>query len=398
MTTAEFIRLHQDDDISATALLARRYPDVDVSFALRQIEGLRKAKVKLPSWAGREGVIFPSVLSMEQCSSETTAHYKAELVARLLPAECRNSMTDLTGGFGVDFSFLAPLFRHAVFVECQGDLCDIMAHNAPLLSLEGVDIVCADCEGYITAMPQADMVFIDPARRDNNGGRVYGIADCTPDLTRLLPLLMSKTRLLIAKLSPMLDITATISAINAASSARVTEVHVVAVHNECKELLVVVDSKATDTLSPMLYCVNDDDVVSYRHGNTIPPITLCTDLSACHYLMEPNAALMKAGCFPLLCSRYNVAAVGTNSHLFVSSGMPDNFPGRVFHIYGISSLNRKSVKPLLPPDGRANISTRNFPLTPNQLSKRLHLADGGETYIFATTNIQKENILFFCTK
>ncbi|MCI6555277.1 MAG: SAM-dependent methyltransferase, partial [Prevotella sp.] len=198
MNTEEFIRKHREQDVRDLAFVASRYPEVDTAFALDQIRGWQVAVRKLPSWACTDGLLYPPHLSMEQCSSEHTAAYKSALAARLLSEGTRTDQesvfVDLTGGFGVDFSFMASsLGMRSVYVERNRQLCDLATHNLPLLGLPEAEVVCADSVAYASSMPFASVVYLDPARRDSHGSRTYGIEDCTPNLLELLPLLMSKS-------------------------------------------------------------------------------------------------------------------------------------------------------------------------------------------------------------
>ena len=206
MTTQEYIRLHADDDVRQLALKGATDEAVDLTFALDQIRGRQVARVKMPSWAAVDGIIYPRHRSMEQCSSEATARYKAGILSKavgpLFPSNGR--FVDLTGGLGVDFSFMARGFADVVYVERSQELCDIATHNMPLLGLDAT-IVNADGTEYLRTMPAADVVFLDPARRDNHGGRTYALADCTPNVIEMLPLLTQKARTIVLKLSPMLD-------------------------------------------------------------------------------------------------------------------------------------------------------------------------------------------------
>ena len=227
--TKDFIREHADADVRQLALQGKKNPEVDMTYALEQIAGRQKSKTKLPSWAKVDGIVYPPHISMEQCSSEQTARYKAEVVMSA------NRFVDLTGGFGVDFSFIAKKFKHAVYVERQEHLCDITSENFRLLGLDNAEVVNADGIEYLHQIDDADLIFIDPARRDDNGGRTYGIADCTPNVLEVMDELMQKTDVLLLKLSPMLDWRKAVKDIGGAS-----EVHIVSVDNECKELLIMV--------------------------------------------------------------------------------------------------------------------------------------------------------------
>jgi len=404
--TLDFIREHADDDVRELALRGARIPGIDLPFALDQISGRQKARLKLPSWAALDGIVYPPHLSMEQCSSEATARYKAGIVTRRCPD---GLFVDLTGGFGVDFAFLARGFRKAVYVERQSRLCAISSENFKTLGLENADVVCADGTDYLQALVHADLLFVDPARRDSHGGRTYGIADCTPNLIELKDAMKSKADCLLIKLSPMLDWRKA-----AADIGDVAEVHIVSVDNECKELLLLVDSGKRDAESGKrdaeremirVSCVNllsdgtaqrfEFDASAHQSSNHS---SLHLPLSSFHFLFEPNASVMKAGCFGPLAERFGVSQPDGNSHLFLSDKDVADFPGRRFAIVQATSMNKRELKAALTGIDRANIAVRNFPMTVEQLRKKLKLKDGGDTYIFATTVGRERHQLFICRK
>lgn len=489
--TLDFIRQHQDDDVRQLAFLGSKYPEVDMPFALDQIRGRKMARVKLPRWASIDGIIYPPHISMEQCSSEQTALYKAELAARLLglspsssengeekemesenvsnlhlseicefagkgavdsefaknEATCKKQQilteadrnvneikgephegdfseetgfVDLTGGFGVDFSYIASrLGVKSMYVERQAHLCEAAKENFGRLGLknaivkngDGIEVLhsfaskkeaaASDSLGITEDQPQSllktnlglKLIFIDPARRDDAGNKVVSLKDCTPDVTVLQEEMLSKADYVIIKLSPMLDWHRAISELS-----HVREVHIISVNNECKELLLVLSARNMGNLR--IYCVNDaqsfvcDELDMESSSVKIAPSTL----EEMQYLYEPNASLMKAGCFGVLSGRYDARMLSKNSHLFVSQAPIEAFPGRSFRIIAISSFNKKELKRHLSGITKANIATRNFPLSVAELRKRLKLKDGGETYIFATTLSDESHVLVITEK
>lgn len=519
--TLDFIRQHQDDDVRQLAFLGSKYPEVDMPFALDQIRGRKMARVKLPRWASIDGIIYPPHISMEQCSSEQTALYKAELAARLLglspsssengeekekesenasnlhlseicefagkgavdsefaknEATCKKQQilteleenvneikeepyegdfseetefVDLTGGFGVDFSYIASrLGVKSMYVERQAHLCEAAKENFGRLGLknaivkngDGIEVLhsfaskkeaaASDSLGITEDQPQSllktnlglKLIFIDPARRDDAGNKVVSLKDCTPDVTLLQEEMLSKADYVIIKLSPMLDWHRAVSELNC-----VQEVHIISVNNECKELLLVLSARNMDDMRASsadgesgedeidgaegtdgevkhagnlrIYCINDaqsfvcDELDMESSSVKIAPSTLEEML----YLYEPNASLMKAGCFSVLSERYGVRMLSKNSHLFVSREPITVFPGRSFRIIVVSSFNKKELKRHLSGITKANIATRNFPLSVAELRKRLKLKDGGETYIFATTLSDESHVLMITEK
>ena len=398
--TAAFISQHADADVRQLALQGTKDPEVDLLFALDQIAGRQTARHKLPTWAATEGIVYPPHLSMEQCSSEQTARYKQRLVQRLVNGGLTDSrLVDLTGGFGVDFSWMARSFSRAVYVERQEHLCNIAKENFRLLELTQAEVVCADSMDYLKSLTPIDIIYMDPARRDSHGSRTYALSDCTPDVLTLRDLLLQKARNVVLKLSPMLDWRKAVSDIG---ETCVSEVHIVSVNNECKELLLVLGQDCGNRL----VCVNDDAVFEVedgfgreyreREGCGIDRIDEFNGIKG--YLYEPNASIMKAGCFAELSQRFAVAPVAANSHLFVSAGFVDNFPGRIFVIDAVTSLNKRELKQHLQGLTKANITVRNFPLTVAELRKRLKLSEGGITYLFATTLASGEHVLIVCHK
>lgn len=504
--TLDFIRQHQDDDVRQLAFLGSKYPEVDMPFALDQIRGRKMARVKLPRWASIDGIFYPPHISMEQCSSEQTALYKAELAARLLglspsssengeekekesenvsnlhlseicefagkgavdsefaknEATCKKQQilteseenvnetkeephegdfseeigfVDLTGGFGVDFSYIASrLGVKSMYVERQAHLCEAAKENFGRLGLknaivkngDGIEVLhsfaskkeaaASDSLGITEDQSQSllktnlglKLIFIDPARRDDAGNKVVSLKDCTPDVTLLQEEMLSKADYVIIKLSPMLDWHRAVSELSC-----VKEVHIISVNNECKELLLVLsarnmggmeassaDGEVKHAGSLRIYCVNDaqsfvcDELDMESSSVRIaPPV-----LEEMQYLYEPNASLMKAGCFSVLSERYGARMLSKNSHLFVSQAPIEAFPGRSFRIIAVSSFNKKELKRHLSGITKANIATRNFPLSVAELRKRLKLKDGGETYIFATTLSDESHVLVITEK
>ena len=451
--TQDFIRQHQDEDVRQLAFLGSKNPEVDMPFALDQIRGRKMARAKLPRWASIDGIIYPPHISMEQCSSESTALYKAELAARLLglpdsssssfssenekESEKEIGFVDLTGGFGVDFSYIAArLGMKSMYVERQAHLCDAAKENFEHLGLknaivkngDGIEVLHSfhpkkkdaasadDSLGITYDQPRSllktnlglKIIFIDPARRDDAGNKVVSLKDCTPDVTVLQEEMLSKADYVIIKLSPMLDWHRAISELS-----HVREVHIISVNNECKELLLVLsarnmggmeassaDGEVKHAGNLRIYCINDaqsfvcEDLDMESSSVKIAPSTL----EEMQYLYEPNASLMKAGCFGVLSERYDARMLSKNSHLFVSREPIAVFPGRSFRIIAVSSFNKKELKRHLSGITKANIATRNFPFSVAELRKRLKLKDGGETYIFATTLSDESHVLVITEK
>ena len=381
--TLEFIRIHADEDVRQLAFLGNKHPEVDMAYALDQIAGRQKARVKIPSWASIDGIVYPPHISMEQCSSEQTARYKARIAGN------GEKIVDLTAGFGVDMAFMSAGFKQAVHVEMQPQLCAISSENYKHLGLNHVQVVCNDGVGYLHQMEHADLIFIDPARRDQHGARTYGIADCTPNVLEIIDEMLQKADRVMIKLSPMLDWQKTV-----ADVGNVSQVHIVSVGNECKELLLEVKKGKDEKVK--VFCVNDDQVFSYEIGETHPFTP--SPLHSFTFLYEPNASVMKAGCFNLISHRFGITQPDANSHLFLSDKLVEGFPGRGFVIERVSTMNKRELKEALAGIDKANVAVRNFPLSVADLRKRLKLKDGGDVYIFATTDAKKGHLVMVCRK
>ena len=494
MTTAEFIQEYREKDTRQLALQSARFPDVDMPYALDQIKGWQTARRKLPTWAACDGIVYPPHLSMEQCSSEPTAQYKLNLAmewsCRIESSELRvenserevesselrvensegevnnfssgqpatlnsqlstlnpqpatlnsqlstlnchaSSMTDLTGGFGVDFSFTSCAFASATYVERNAQLCHMVEHNLPLLGIDNAKVVCADAVDYLSTLDMQTMIFLDPARRDQHGAKTVMLADCTPDVVQLLPQLLKKSRFTMLKLSPMLDWHKAVEDLQ----GTVREVHIVSVGGECKELLLVLSEEIESELK--VFCADlEAGDSSLSGGSSGSSCSSCSSLSSepsfprtpsspsAHsnaslfvytpsssrpapnstfniqystFLFEPNASIMKAGCFDELAAAYGVSPVSRNSHLFLSAEPVDGFPGRSFSIERVTTLNKRELRQALAGIEKANIATRNFPLSVAELRKRLKLKDGGDVYIFATTTAEDEHLLLISHK
>ena len=380
-STLDYIRQHADEDVRQLALRGHKCPDVDLQYALEQIAGRQKARTKLPSWAAIDGIVYPPHLSMEQCSSEVTARYKASIAGK------GALFVDLTAGFGVDMALISQGFQKAVHVEQQPQLCAISSENFRLLGLNHIEVVCGDGVAYLHTMRHADLLFIDPARRDVHGGRTYDISDCTPNVLEILDEMLVKADRVMIKLSPMLDWRKAV-----ADLGKVNEVHIISVDNECKELLLILSK----TKKPLrVFCVNNDECFEVVEGISSQPRPLPQDM---RYLYEPNASVMKAGCFDLIEQRFGVVQLERNSHLFVSDKEILGFPGRQFLIEKRTSMNKRELKATLADVDQANITVRNFPMSVAELRKRLKLKEGGDVYIFATTISDEGHQLLVCRK
>lgn len=386
--TIDFIEEHINDDVRKLALKSIKSNNVDVNAAIVQIAARRIARVKIPKWFNTKGLLYPVHLSMEQCSSQRTAQYKSSFLKG-------NSFTDLTGGLGIDFSFIAANFKVANYVERNRDLCEIAENNFPLLGLTNFFIHNGDGVEYLESMDSVDLIFIDPARRDGNGGKIVAISDCEPDVAQLEELLVSKAKRVVVKLSPMLDMSMAIKEMK-----YIFEIHIISVDNECKELLLLLD-KQNYSKNPVTYCVNitSDREEIYRflpEDEKKKEVEYAINIGS--YLYEPNSSIMKAGAYKSIASSFNIKKLNVNSHLYTSEELNSDFPGRVFRVNSYSGFSKKELKEFLKNMDKANITVRNFPASVEELRKRTKLKDGGDNYIFATTLADEKKVLICCEK
>ena len=392
--TQSFILAHLHDDVHELAL--KKAPnDIDMPLALRQIEARQIIEKKVPSWYNNDDLLFPPHISMEQGSSETTALYKSQWFHG-------ESFADLTGGLGVDTHFFAQHFTHTDYVEQNPDLCKLAQHNFQVLQ-QKVTVHNTTTESFLSQNTNScwDLLYLDPARRDNYGHKLVSITDCSPNVVELQDELLRHTKHLLIKLSPMLDISKALSELH-----HVKEVHVVAVANECKELLFLLEPDYEGEV--ICTCVNllssqpalEFELLkesrSFIAGET--PATPPTTDTINAYLYEPNVALMKAGCFAQIAERYQMSQIHKNSHLFTSENYHADFPGRAFQVIGWAPYSKKLKSTLLDNIDKASIAVRNFPLTVDELRKALKIKDGDEYYIFATTLRPDKKIMILTKK
>ena len=386
--TIRFIEENARADVRSLALQAKKYPKVDMAMAVVQIAGRQIAEAKVPTWYRTEGLLYPKHLSMEQCSSEATAIYKAGLVEG-------ETFADLTGGFGIDCSFLSRKFKKADYVERQAELCELAKHNFPLLGLS-IGVHNEDGVEYLKQMQPVDCLFLDPARRDGHGGKTVAIADCEPDVSALENLLVEKAKKVMVKLSPMLDLSLALKHLK-----YVREVHIVSVNNECKELLLILqkESPSSDITIHCEHILNASDHQSFsftQEQERTSDCPLATEVGA--YLYEPNASILKAGAYRSLTQTYACKKLHASSHLYTSEQFIEDFPGRRFHVEAVSGFGKKELKEFLQDMEKANLTIRNFPSSVADLRKRLKLKEGGEDYLFATTLADESKVMIKCRK
>ena len=398
-----FILQHRNDDVRTLAL--RGAPEgVDLGVALQQIQGYQTALQKLPTWAQTEGILFPPHINMEQCSSEPTARYKSSLVEG-------TTLVDLTGGYGVDFAMMAPHFERALYVEAQPHLCDLARHNMPLLGCGHASILNTSCEAFlqhntnypefpnsqIPPFPPGSVAYIDPSRRDTAGRKVALIQDCTPDICRLQHLIRERFDRCLIKLSPMLDITAATTALEG-----IGEVHIVGVQGECKELLLVMRGREehNNTSTPCtIHCVDlprhATPFIFTREEERDCTVDYATDIRRDDWLYQPHASILKGGAFRCVAHRYGLQKVAPMSHLYIgqTDAGRDEFPGTCHRVEDVSTFGKKELKAFLRDIPAADITTRGFPLTAEQLRQQLRLRQDTRIHLFATTLSSGQRIL-----
>ena len=374
-----FLTQHAASDTTRLLLSAARYPGIDMRWAVEQIEARRQLRNKLPEWFANDNLVMGGRIPAEQCSSEQTARYKRQLVVG-------ETLADLTGGMGVDCYYMSRGLRRAIYTERQAHLCEAARNNFVALGADNIEV--REGDAFTLAIPTVDTLYLDPARRAHDGSRVYDLADCEPNVIGHHDELLRHCKRLIIKISPMADVARVLQQL-----AGVSEIHVVAVRNECKELLVVIDAAlANENPTPTIHCIDFRAADELRFDFTLSdeqaaPISLFSadDVAAASYLYEPDVTLLKAGAFRLPCARLGVWKADVNSHLYLSGTLANNFPGRTFKIEETMTFSSKTLKTLAKAIPQANIATRNFPLSADELRRRSGIRDGGETYLFGTT-------------
>ena len=363
------IRQHLHDDVQQLALQRNRFPqlsDTDFRFLIQQVEGRQRTKDKLPSFAQIEDWWYPVRLSCEQCSSEATARYKAALIAPLQP----DVLIDLTAGYGVDTFFMAEHAQEAHYVERNPELCHIAQHNFSL-ARPHIRVHNTTAEEFLASSPHLlsphRLIYLDPARRSQSGGKVFRIEDCEPNVTEILPTLRKLTSHIMIKFSPMLDITAAMRALG-----HDWDTHIVAVNNEVKEVLIITGKGSMHAVN--ICATHTDSFVFNDEEEKKAQVSFASDIE--QYIYEPNAAIIKAGAYRLIGERYGIKKLDTNTHLYTSDKLLPDFPGRKWQVQEVltkhSALNTKL---------KYSILTRNYPLSPDQVRKKLKLQDGDDLYI-----------------
>ena len=417
MDNKDFIKKHLNDDVNKLAL--SKLPEgIDRDFVIRQIQARQLLKKKLPSWAENDELIFPKKLSLEQCSSEYTARYKSLLIKG-------KTLIDLTGGMGVDTAFLSDNFDKTYYVEMQEELCEIAKHNFQVLN-KNIEVVNDNAEHFLTTCDEVDCIYLDPARRDEYGRKMVSLHDCSPDVAELHDILLKKAKRVLVKVSPMLDIEMIKKELTG-----IAEIHVVAVRNECKEILVVLGQQTEDNAqqTSSMACGSRLIAIDLRENWNF---TLTEDEeynaewtladAVGRYLYEPGVACMKAAPFKLLSQKFNIKKLHRNSHLYTSDDLVPDFPGRVFEVLNVVPFDKKTKKSIWENQSykdaktqrcedsetlsicysttsrKASVAVRNFPLSAEELKKNLGLQDGDDFYIFGTMMKGEKKVVILTKK
>ena len=429
-----FVTEHAGDDPGRLLLSADRWPDVDVRRAARNIAARAKIRSKIPAWYAHPELEYPGSLPTEQASSEATALYKQAFV----PEGAR--IADLTGGLGVDCWFMSRRAAEAHYCERSVDLCAAARHNFAALGdvhtaiLEGVScsattsrseasggtsISVHEGDGieWLAQQPcHFDLIYLDPARRNASARRVYDIADCEPNLLEVKDLLLGKATRVLAKISPMADISRTLAQFPEAS-----ELHVVALAGEVKELLLLLESPREDASGKntqnaghsstaaeplivahdILHQVSDAESTAPHHFEFHPSeepaaeVRYATNIGA--YLFQPSKAVLKAGAFRLLSERYDLNKLAPSTHLYTTVTLPTNFPGKCFRVESVLNWNKASLRLLKRTYDRLEMTALNFPLNTDALREKLGIRDGGTHHLFATTISDSSKKLIICS-
>ena len=428
--TKEYIKQHRNDDVYRLAL-AKTPEGVDLQYALQQISAYQILTKKVPSWAECDELIFPRQLSLEQSSSELTARYKASLIKEFMGNQPFTHI-DLTGGMGIDCHFIAQHTKNSHYVELNPELCQIAQHNFSHLN-PNISVHNTTAEEFLNQMTDdrvqstdksiaedsknaksqlstlnsklSTLIYLDPARRGDHGQKLVSIADCQPNVIELLPQMFALTDKVVVKLSPMLDITRAISEL-----PHIEKLYVISVGNECKELLLFINKNYTDDTQICAINLNSQQSTDNGQQTTVnsslltgtlaneASLTISYAREVDKYLYEPYAAHLKSGLYKTIAQQYGCEKLHQHSHLYTSNTLNNDFPGRKFEVKEAVPFDKKSAKALFKSLPKANITTRNFPLTVNELRTQYKIKDGGETYIFATTIYDNSKVLIITNK
>jgi len=385
----EFIK--QNIEANTTKLLLQApIENIDIKLCVTQIEGIKKAEEKFPSLIQSNELIYPKKINLEQTSSEQTAKYKASI----FPLD--STLRDLTSGFGIDDIFFAQKLKKVYYHELDLTLAEIAEYNFQELGLTNIEVIKGNSLNMLKELEPTDIIYLDPSRRDENQKKVFLLEDCQPYVVDILPKLFEKANTIALKLSPMLDIKQAIREL-----INIKEIHIISVKNECKELFIVLEKGYNNEIE--YHCINIEtnqqtNQFIFKNSQTPPKLAPKSQLQRGVYLFEPNSSVMKAGGYHEICEHFEVRKLAPHSHLFVSEKLIEDFPGRRFIIKTILPYNNKIIKTLSTRFPKANITIRNFPQNVSEIRKRTSVKEGGEEYLFFTTNSENEKIIISCEK
>jgi predicted O-methyltransferase YrrM len=379
-----FIRQHESHDISELLLKHDRIHNVPMAIVAEQIVGRKKAKDKLPTYYETNSIIYPPGLNVEQCSSEQTAHFKSTIAESIV--EKRETLLDLTGGFGIDSLFFSRVFRQVHYLEPNKNLFEIARHNHQLVKANEILHLNLKAEEFLRSTNLSfDLVYIDPSRRDSGNRKVFSFADCEPDVTELVPLILGKTSHLLIKASPLLDLQH-----GRKSLISVKSIFVIAVENECKEVLFHCEKNfAGEPVIEAIHLSRGNITQKLNFTATIEKSAIPLYSQPLLYIYEPNAAILKAGAFKTVCAEYNVLKLHPHTHLYTSDVLDINFPGRIFRIMAQVKPDSKTLESFFP-QRKANIMTRNYPLSVKELRNKTGLKDGGELFLIGFSGSERK--------
>jgi hypothetical protein len=382
----EFVIAHEGDDEQKLLLKHKSILDLPASLVINQITGRRKSKIKLPLYYNQSGIIYPPGINLEQSSSEKAALFKASVLKQQLAN--KNTLVDLTGGFGVDSLFFSQFFKSVQYVEPNAELIEYAKHNHASLQATNIEYTNSTAEKFLKSFQKkVDCIFIDPSRRSASNQKVFRLSDCEPDVPRLLSEIFELSSDLLIKTSPLLDIQQGLKELDF-----VKHVWVVSVDNECKELLFLCEAgyRREAIISAINLNTTQTEEFTFRISEEKNSTAGFSNPLA--YLYEPNASILKSGAFKLLAEKFYLLKLHPSTHLYTADSLIDNFPGRIFRIKHIGKPDAKSFSGLLP-DLKANVITRNYPLSPEALKKKLKLKDGGEQYVLAFSGQQEKFVV-----
>ncbi|MDF9796192.1 hypothetical protein OKW21_001455 [Catalinimonas alkaloidigena] len=381
-----FIRAHEKDDPAQLVLAGHKFPEIPIKEVAAQIQARQKAKQKFPEWYETSGIVFPPSLSVEQASSEITARYKATLVSG-------SHLLDLTGGMGIDTYYLSQSFQKTDYVEQQSALFELVRHNFKVLANTSIRPHHANAEDFLAQLNHTvDCIYLDPARRDDQKRKVFRLEDCTPNVIELQSRLLEESKQVLIKTAPLLDIQAALRSLK-----HVKKIIVIAVNQDCKEVLYLLDKRHDDEPELETVYFFGDALQTFSFSKSQEEAAKVYYAEPLNYIYEPNTAILKAGAFKVIAEAFQLKKLHPNSQLYTSTILNADFPGRIFQMKTICKYNKKALKAVLP-SLKANLSTRNFPESVAQIRKKTGLKEGGNTYVFATTDIQNNHILIITEK